>query len=311
MPLRFFILTLNFTLSPTREKMKRILLIVGLLIASFTASYSQSETGKSGDNVTIVLFDNSEVKGEIVSDDDKEIVIRSETLGLLTFQKAEVKKIVYLYKKDGIFPNPMPARYVLGYSAFNIPKGGLYLYSFFGVGSQGLMYGITDNLSAEAGTSLRHLISGQLLYYGNLKYGFPIAKNLRGAASLTHLATFSQETTTTLYANITTLNALLTYGNKERNLTFGLGYNEATIDFSVAWIQGRGDFRGITYSLRGMTRLSKRFALITENWLLGEELLSSGGVRIMWRKTALNFLIGIDTKSEEFGLALIDFSIKL
>ena len=292
--------------------MKRILLIVGLLIASFTASYSQSETGKLGDNVTIVLFDNSEVKGEIVSDNDKEIVIRSETLGLLTFQKAEVKKIVYLYKKDGIFPNPMPARYMLGHSAFNVPKGGLYLHSFFGVVSQGLMYGITDNLSAEGGTSLGTLVVGSPSYYGHLKYGFPIAKNLRGAVSVAHGGMISLMILP-FSANMTTLNALLTYGNKERNLTFGLGYNEGSTGLLFGWIRGRDGFRGMSYSLRGMTRVSKRFALITENWLppgVGE-LLLSGGVRIMWRKTALNFLIGIDTKTGESGPLLIDFSIKL
>ena len=294
--------------------MKRILLVIGFLMALFTAGYGQFETQTQPYAARIILPDKSKIKGEIVSENEKEIVIRSATLGLLTFQKAELKKIVYLYKKGDTFPNPMPARYMLGHSAFNIPKGDLYLHSFFGVYSQGLMYGITDNLSAEGGIGLFTAVFGAPLYYGHLKYGFPIAKNLRGAASLTHVAMVSQETTSLsiFLVNLTTLNALLTYGDKERNLTFGLGYNEGSADLSFGWIRGRDGFRGMSYSLRGMNRVSKRLALITENWLLDKELLLSGGLRIMWRKTALNFLILINTEGtfEPDGLVL-DFSIKL
>ena len=299
-------------------------------MALFTAGYGQSETETqpyaTPYAATIILSDKSEIKGEIVSENDKEIVIRSETLGLLTFQKAEVKKIVYLYKKGGTFPNPMPARYMLGHSAFNVPKDGLYLHSFFGFISQGLMYGITDNLSAEGGIGLFTAVFGAPLYYGHLKYGFPIAKNLRGAISIAHGAILGSRIPIIAFsANITTLNALLTYGDKERNLTFGLGYNEGATVSSFVWIlgriQGRDDFRGMSYSLRGMTRVGKRVALITENWLPGKELsnpfdikslLLSGGLRIMWRKTALNFLILINTEGtfEPDGL-LLDFSIKL
>ena len=289
-------------------------------MALFTAGYGQFETQTQPYAARIILLDKSEIKGEIVSENDKEIVIRSATQGLLTFQKAEIKKIVYLYKKGDTFPNPMPARYMLGHSAFNVQKGGLYLHSFFGVYTQGLMYGITDNLSAEAGTSLGTLVVGSPSYYGHLKYGFPIAKNLLGAVSIAHGGMISLIIIPFSF-NITTLNALLTYGNKERNLTFGLGYNEGSSGVSFGWIQGRGDFRGMTYSLRGMARVSKRLALITENWLPGkglsnpfeiESLLLSGGLRIMWRKTALNFLILINTEGtfEPDGLVL-DFSIKL
>lgn len=281
-------------------------------MALFTAGYSQFEKQTQPYAARIILPDKSEIKGEIVSENDKEIVIRSETLGLLTFQKAELKKIVYLYKKGDPFPNPMPARYVFGHSAFNVPKDDLYLHSFFGFYSQGLMYGITDNLSAEGGTSLLTLVGAAPSYYGHLKYGFPIAKNLRGAVSLAHGGMISLIISPFSF-NITTLNALLTYGNKERNLTFGLGYNEGSGGLSFGWIGGRDVFRGMIYSLRGMTRVSKRVALITENWLpTGEKSLLSGGLRVMWRKIAVNFLIliGTEDKHEPSGL-LIDFSIKL
>ena len=289
------------------------------MVALFTAGYGQSETEKRPYAARIIFPDKSEIKGEIVTENDKEIVIRSETLGLLTFQKTEIKKIIYQYKKGGTFPNPMPARYVVGQSAFNIPKGSLYLHSYFGLATQGLMYGITDNLSAGAGISLPGLFMEDLfVYYANLKYGFSIAKNLRGAASFAHfhLSGYSD------YTNITNLNALLTYGNKERNLTFGISYNRFNTDYFLLTNATTNavinTIYPTTFSLRGMTRLGKRFALITENLIFRQlGTLSSGGLRIMWRKTALNLLIVIDNRD---GLAIanegilpviIDFSIKL
>lgn len=299
--------------------MKQILLIVGFLVALFTVGYGQSETEKRPYAARIIFPDKSEIKGEIVTENNKEIVIRIESLGLLTFQKAEVKKIVYLYKKGGTFPNPMPTRYVVGQSAFNIPKGGLYLHSYFGIVSQGLMYGITDNLSVEAGTSLPGLFMEDLsLYYGNLKYGFPIAKKLRGAVSFAHfhLSGYSD------YTNITNLNALFTYGNKERNLTFGVSYNQFSTNYFLLTHAITNTVINtiypITFSLRGMTRVGKRFALITENLIFGElGTLSSVGLRVMWRKTAFNFLVLIENRhgpapsNEMIFPVIIDFSIKL
>ena len=300
--------------------MKQVFLIVGFLLALFTPGYGQSETERQPYAARIIFPDKSEIKGEIVSENDKEIVIRGATLGLLTFQKAQIKKIVYLYKKGDTFPNPMPARYVVGQSAFNIPKGGLYLHSYFGIVSQGLMYGITDNLSAEAGINLPGLFTEDLyLYYGNLKYGFPIAKNLRGAVSFAHfhLSGYSD------YTNITNLNALLTYGNKERNLTFGASYNRFNTNyFLLTHVITNTVINTIyptTFSLRGMTRVGKRLALITENLMFeGLGTLPSVGLRVMWRKTVFNFLILINNNrsrlaraSEESLPVIIDFSIKL
>ena len=289
-------------------------------MALLTAGYGQSEMETQPYAARIIFPDNSEIKGEIVSENDKEIVIRGATLGLLTFQKTEIKKIRYLYKKGGTFPNPMPARYVVGQSAFNLPKGNLYLHSYFGIVSQGLMYGITDNLSAEAGISLPGLFMEDFLslYYGNLKYGFSIAKKLRVAVSLAHfhLSGYSD------YTNITNLNALLTYGNKERNLTFGISYNR----FSTNYFLLRNAITNTvintiyptTFSVRGMTRVGKRLALITENLIFGElATLSSVGLRVMWRKTAFNFLVLIQNRlgsalgDEGIPPVIIDFSIRL
>ena len=286
-------------------------------MALFTAGYGQFETQTQPYAARIIFPDKSEIKGEIVSNNEKEIVIRSEALGLLTFQKAGVKKIVYFYKKGGTYPNPMPARYVFGQSAFNIPKGNLYLHSYFGIVTQGLMYGITDNFSAEAGTSLPGLLMEDFsLYYGNLKYGFPISKKLRGAVSLAHFHLSGYE-----YINITNLNALLTYGNKERNLTFGISYNRFNSDYlflrNTITNAVINTIYLTTFSVRGMTRVGKRLALITENLIFGElGTLSSVGLRIIWRKTALNFLVLIENRigppraNEVIFPVIIDFSIR-
>ena len=266
--------------------MKQILLATGFLIVSFTVSYGQSETGKSGGNVTIVLFDNSEIKGEIVSDDDKEIVIRSASLGLLTFQKNEVEEIIYQNKK-GYFPNPMPVRYLHGHSAFNLRKDKWYV-STISFLFQSLRYGITDNLSAEAGISLYGLTLGQFFYYGNLKYGLPIAKNLRVAASL--FTSSPIDILSSSPSRLSSLSGLITYGNTENNITVGNTYFLRAVRTS-----------GLNFiTVRAMLRISNRFSFLTENWILPSDALisPSAGLRLMWRKGTVNLLIPL--LEEEF-----------
>lgn len=271
--------------------MRKLFLIPSLLILLFSMGFGQSTTGTPGNNVIVILLDKSEVKGEIISDNDTEIVIRSEALGLLTLQKTEIKRIIYLDNK-GRLPNPNPTRYFIGQSAFNLNKGEGYYQNIYGLINI-VGYGITDRFSAIAGTEIISLFNGAPILFTNLKYGFPIAKNLRGAASFSYLTSggdLSGE------LNLGSLNALLTYGNQEHNVTFGTGY---------ALADGEIDNTELL-TIGGMTRLTNRLAFITENYLLlsEDEALLSGGLRYIAKKITVDLLIF------EGGIPAIDIVLK-
>ena len=80
--------------------------------------------------------------------------------------------------------------------------------------------------------------------------------------------------------------ALFTYGNKDHNLTTGLGWGYVETDFSSEPV----------ITLSGMTRLSSRIGLVTENWFVpepdedGYEPVFSYGIRFMGEKIAVDLM---------------------
>ncbi len=261
------------------------------LLLFFSFTLSGQTTDKENGQVIIILLDKSEIKGKLVTENERELVVNSESLGLLTFQRTEIKKIIYLDNK-GRMPNPNPTRYFVGQSAYTLDKGEGYYQNIYGLVNL-VSYGITDRFSALVGTEIISLFSGTPIIFTNLKYGFPISDKLQAAASFSYLTAGGELAGE---VNFGSLNALLTYGNKEHNVTFGTGYALANGDI---------DNTGLL-TIGGMTRISSRLALITENYLLlsEDEALISGGVRYIAKKLTLDLLIF------EGGIPAIDIVLR-
>jgi len=272
--------------------MKQLVIVFCLFFVGFTFAQAQQAADTTGPQLVIVyLEDKSEITGELISESETEIVISSASLGLLTFQRSEIKRIVYLDAR-GRIPNPNPTRYFIGQSAYTHEKGEGYYQNIYGLFNL-VSYGLTDRFSVIGGVELVSLFSGSPILFANAKYGFPVAPKLNAAASVSYitvagsLADFSAGT----------VNGLLTYGNKEHHLTVGTGY---------AFANGEIDSSGIL-TLGGITRLNKRFAFVTENYILtsGEDAIISGGLRYIAKK------LTIDVIYFEGGFPAIDIVLKL
>ena len=245
-----------------------------LLSISLCAQKNESIPQK----VIIELKDGSDIVGQLVMLNDQELVIRNEELGLLTFERGNVKRITYLTEKSWI-RNPNPTRYFVGQSAFSLPKGDGYYQNIYGLVNI-FGYGITDHLSVLGGVELLTLFSGSPAFLTNIKYGGKLSEKLHVAASVTYLFGMGEISRD---LNLGTINALLTYGTEEHNITFGSGFAFAEDQFSNSGI----------LTIGGSSRLSKRFALISENYILtsGEETLFSGGLRLINKKSTIDLLI--------------------
>lgn len=245
-----------------------------------------------GNQVIIILLDKAEITGKLVSENEQEIVVNSTSLGLVTFQLSEVKKVIYLDPR-GRIPNPNPTRYFIGQSAYTLEKGEGYYQNIYGFVNL-VSYGITDRFSILAGTELISLFSGSPILYTNLKYGVPISDKLQGAISFSYL-TSAGDLAGEL--NLGSLNALLTYGNKEHNVTVGTGY---------ALANGEINDTGIL-TIGGMSRLTNKLAFITENYVLLSDgrALFSGGLRYIAKKMTLDLLV------IQGGFPAIDIVLKL
>lgn len=255
----------------------RYTLLLFITLYSFLSQTTLAQED-SNQKVNIELEDGSEIIGELISLNDFEVVIQNNELGLLTFKRENVKRIIYLNDKSWR-QNPNPTRYFLGQSAMNLPKGEGYYQNIYGVVNL-FGYGLSKHLSVMAGTELITLFSGSPAFLTNLKYGRQIGSKLHVAASGTYLFGFGDITSE---LSLGTINALLTYGTEEHNLTVGTGFAFAEEQF--------GDSGVLT--IGGMTRISKRFSLITENYILtsGEDALFSGGLRLINKKSTVDLLV--------------------
>ena len=272
--------------------MKQLVTFICLFLAVINYTFAQEAATSNQAQLAIVhLEDKSEITGELISESEIEIVINSTSLGLLTFKKSEIKRIIYLNAK-GRMPNPNPTRYFIGQSAYTHPKGEGYYQNIYGLFNL-VSYGITDKLSVIGGVELISLFSGNPIVFANAKYGVPVAPKVNVAASVSYL-TFAGSIAD---FSAGTINGLVTYGNKEHHVTLGTGY---------AFANGEVDNSGIL-TVGGITRLSKKLAFVTENYILtsGEDAIISGGLRFIAKK------LTVDVIYFEGGFPAIDIVLKL
>lgn len=257
------------------KMINRVVLILFFQLSFFGLAFTQEQEDIT---VSIELNDGSEIVGELISISDVEIVIRNEELGLLTFSRDRVKRIIYLNDK-GWRSNPNPTRYFLGQSAFTLPKGEGYYQNIYGVVNI-FSYGLTNRLSVMGGIEAISLFSGSPLLLTNVKYGGKVSEKIHLAGSFTYLVGFGDFASD---LSLGTLNALFTYGTKEHNITAGTGFAFSSDQFGESGI----------LTIGGITRLSKRFSFISENYILtsGDGTVISGGLRLINKRSSIDLLL--------------------
>jgi hypothetical protein len=264
------------------------LLALCICILALQPIKSHAQTNQKPDRLVIItLNDHSEIRGLLVEEDDNKIVVQNDQLGLITLQKSEIKKIDRLNDK-GWSANPHPTKYFLGQSAYSLEKGDGYYQNIMAVFNS-VQYGFTDRLSGGLGVELITLSAGNPILYANLKYALPITDKFRMAISSNFLTLVDE-------GSIGFLSGLATYGSTEHNLTLGAGYG----------IAGGGLTSDAVITINGMTRIARRFSLLTENYILpgNGEAVSAFGIRLINKKNTMDFLL------LEGQFPLVDFVFK-
>jgi len=270
-------------------------------------------TGEVSKTYQITLKDGSVISGILLSVTDKEVIIHSGTMGEVRLQKENIKTMVPVSsineKKSEIwFSNPNPTRYLLGNSAIPLEKNtGYYQNTWIFVNS--FSYAFTNNFSISGGFEIISLMAkgdAPYAYYLNPKVSFKLADNFYAGGSFLYANTLRHISD---FGGLGTLNAFGTYGNKNNNITGALGWGWANGNFSSKPV--------ITIS--GMTRLSKRVALVSENWIVpavgsndNYYGIFSYGIRFLGEKTSIDlaFLNNHDiAKSMSIGIPWLDFVI--
>jgi len=225
--------------------------------------------------VIVTMKNGEEYKGQIITRDDETIVLQTVN-GELKLNASNVKSIVD-DTNDGkfLFSNPNYMRYFIGHSGIPLEKGEGY-YQNVMVVLNSAHYGITKNISIGGGIEFFSTIAGKPIWFLMPKVGFNVSKNFHIAGGGL-IAGFAGEGVASYLYGVST------FGNKEKNLSVGLGYGLFDGEFSR--------FPAVTLS--GTYRLTNGLALVTENYIfpngIGDPFyFGIHGLRILSRKNAFD-----------------------
>ena len=193
------------------------------------------------------------------------------------------------------FPNPNATRLFFAPTGQMLKKGEGYFadYELF---FPGFAYGVTDNLSIGGGVSIFPTGFDEQVYYLTPKVGVSLGEQV-------HLATGVLVAGTMGGTNAGT--GGIGYGVG----TFGDGDASATIGLGYGFAGGKIERRPVAM-LGGEKRVSRRIALVSENYLLPvsqDNLVYSFGIRFMGEKITTDLAIFNVAGSGIIGLPYVDF----
>jgi hypothetical protein len=259
-------------------------------------------------NYLITLVNGNELTGKITGKRQLDFDFLSTYYGKITLQYGMIADISMIAMEvevsgDYWFPNPNATRYLFAPSAICLKKGEGYYQNAYVLAN-----------SANFGVSNSFTIGGGLLLpvaaYVTPKVGFKVTDKFHLGGGV--LLGILPESTIAGIAY-----GLATFGSVEHNATVGLGYG---------FVDDESTDRPIL-TINGMTRVGRKFALVTENWIINIEEWDektnmdvskyrpfiSYGMRFMWDRFTIDaaFINGYEIYDVFFlGIPYIDFVVK-
>jgi hypothetical protein len=253
----------------------------------------------------IELLDGSIFIGNILHQDSINLFIKTASIPKIEVPIARIKSIVEIAEsnfKDGNywFPNPHSTRYFYGPSAIGLKKGeGYYQNTLLLLNSFNV--GVTDNISIGGGLELISTFAlRDPLFFITPKISFKVTEHFHAGGGVLYARTPLG------LSSIGTTFATGTYGSLNHNVTGSLGWGFVSGEFNNKPI----------VTLSGMTRVSKRVALVTENWLIPSDDyygIFSYGLRFIGEKIAVDLAFINNPDIADFiliGIPYASFTVK-
>lgn len=258
----------------------------------------------------ITLRDGSTIFGRV--DEIGETEIKFCTLmGVLTISIDQIEKIVLISQsaiKGGKywFPNPNSTRLFFAPTGRMLNQGQWYFSDYY-ILFPGFTTGLTDNITMGAGMSLIPGLSiPNQIFFFTPKIGLKATQGFDLAAGALIIKIPNWEDDEDDEDNLGSLGILYTvgtYGSLDHSLTIGLGYGFAGDQLA----------KKPMIVLGGETRVSRRVALVTENWIMPgiDNPLISYGVRIFGEKLSVDLALLTTVGEDAFfpGIPYIDFVV--
>ena len=270
-------------------------LLIGFLLMMAMNGISQVEADSA--MYFIETNDGNTYTGVLVEMTDEKVVLKTETLGAITFSRDIIKKMeailpVKMVEGKYWFDNPQATRYFYSPNGYGLKAGEGY-YQNIWVLFNSFAVGITDYISIGAGVIPLFLFAGESSpMWVTPKFSVPVKKDKFNIGGGALIGTVLGEED----AGFGILYGLATLGSRDNNVTFGMGYGYAGGDWA----------KSPMFNLNGMFRTGARGYFITENYYIsGEEtnvmIISMGGRQII-KKAGLDYglVIPFSNDMEDF-----------
>lgn len=196
--------------------------------------------------------------GKLVSESESHVVIHTDEVGEITIERSQIRRMSIIDPNriiNGVywFENPHASRYMFSPSAFSVGQGKGY-YQNFWIFFNSVNYGVSNKFSIGGGIIPLFLFGENSPVWITPKYTFPQINehfNLAAGALVGSVpGTGDVESYGVIYG-------IGTFGNKDRNLSFGLGYGFSDGEVSKSPVINVGF----------LYRRSNRIYFISENYL--------------------------------------------
>jgi len=234
--------------------------------------------------VRINMNDGAEFIGNIVNENDTSLQFLTGKYGQLSILKKDITKVTEIDRNSVVkgkiwAKNPQSTRYFFMPNGYGLQKGEGYYQNIWVLFNQASV-GVTDYFSIGAGTVPMFLFgTGVIPVWIVPKFSVPVVKDQFNLGVGAFAGTVIGESN----SGFGILYGLATVGNRNTNLTLGLGYGYAGGSFAKTPM----------ISLAGMARVSPKSYLLTENYFIsvGNETLSliSVGGRSILGKVGLDY----------------------
>ncbi|WP_218089757.1 hypothetical protein [Rhodohalobacter halophilus] len=205
--------------------------------------------------------------GYLISENDQSVVLNVESVGEVTILRENIRSMTQIDSERIIngsyyYENPQATRYFFAPNALGLPKGRGY-YQNTWIFFNNVNYGISDNFSLGGGIVPLFLFGVSSTPVWILpKVTFPVANeklHLGAGAMIGGLIGTVTESLGLFYG-------VGTLGDRDKNLTVGIGYGYAGEEVSSTPL----------INISGMIRVNRRLYLLTENYFVPET--EAGGI---------------------------------
>lgn len=240
--------------------------------------------------------DGNEFIGVVIEQSPTQIVLKTEKLGIITFQRIDVKsvkevKVEKIVQGKYWFDNPQASRYFWQPNGYGLAKGEGYYQNIWVLFNQ-VSVGISNSFSIGAGVV-------PLFFFGEAatpvwitpKISIPVTKDkfniglgmlagsVLGVKHYIYDYTTGQGKERKSNENFGVAYGIFTFGSRDQNLSLGLGYGYSKGSWATS----------PSVSLSFLVRVSDKGYILSENYIINDVgLITFGGRRII-KKVSLDF----------------------